>query len=287
MVIVGELGAGIMGSMTSLILGPALLFAPAHRPELLAKAASRADMVIIDLEDGAGDGDREAARQVVRDSTLDPARTIVRVVGPQHPDFSGDVAMLKETDYRLVMVPKVIDHIPAELSGFQVIAMVETPQALLNIAAITAQEDVVGLFWGAEDLTALLGGTHSRYQADEAGSGTYREPLRLARAQVLLVAAANGKFAIDAIHADFHDDAGQRAEATDAARIGFSATACIHPAQVAVVREAYQPESAQIEWAQQILASEEQGGGAYQVAGAMVDAPVIAQAQRILARSHL
>ncbi|MGP6174994.1 HpcH/HpaI aldolase/citrate lyase family protein [Corynebacterium sp. A21] len=270
--------------MESLILGPALLFAPAHRPELLAKAAARADMVIIDLEDGAGDGDRDASRQVVRDSTLDPSRTIVRVVGPQHPDFAGDVAMLKETDYRLVMVPKIIDHIPAELAGLLVIAMVETPQALLNIAEITAQEDVVGLFWGAEDLTALLGGTHSRYQADEAMSGTYREPLRLARAQVLLHAAAHGKFALDAIHADFRDDTGQRAEAVDAARIGFAGTACIHPSQVTVVREAYRPEPTQVEWAQQILAGGEQGGGAYQVSGAMVDAPIIAQAQRILSR---
>ena len=33
--------------------GPALLFAPADRPERFQKAAERSDMVIIDLEDGA------------------------------------------------------------------------------------------------------------------------------------------------------------------------------------------------------------------------------------------
>ncbi|QGU06741.1 Citrate lyase subunit beta-like protein [Corynebacterium occultum] len=274
-----------MAAMTSLITGPALLFAPAHRPELLAKAVARADMVIIDLEDGAGEGDREVAREVVRNSGLDPARTIVRTVGPQHPGFRGDVEMLRETDYQLLMVPKLRDQIPAEVRGFQVIAMVETPEALINIAGLSGHEDVVGLFWGAEDLTTLLGGTHSRHAEDEEGAGTYREPLRLARSQVLIHAAARRKFAIDAIYADFRDEAGQRKEAVDAARIGFAATACIHPGQVAVVREAYRPAPAQISWAKQVLAGAEPGGGAYQVAGAMVDAPIIEQARRIIARA--
>lgn len=271
--------------MTSYLTGPALLFAPAHRPELLAKAAARADMVIIDLEDGAGDGDRDAARAVVRDSGLDPARTIIRTVGPQHPGFPGDVAMIRETEHQLVMVPKLTGEIPAELAGLQVIAMVETPQALVNIAGISAHEDVVGLFWGAEDLTTLLGGTHSRYGADEQAPGAYRDPLRLARSQVLIHAAARGKFAIDAIYADFRDEDGQRREAVDAARSGFAATACIHPAQVEVVRGAYRPSPEQLAWARQVVAAEAEGGGAYQVAGAMVDAPIIEQARRIIARA--
>ena len=38
--------------------GPALLFAPADRPDRFAKAAERSDVVIVDLEDGAGDVDR-------------------------------------------------------------------------------------------------------------------------------------------------------------------------------------------------------------------------------------
>lgn len=274
-----------MAGMDPLITGPALLFAPAHRPELLPKAAARADMTIVDLEDGAGRADRAAAREVVRDSQLNPADTIIRVGGPAQPGFAEDVAMVRESPYRLVMVPKLTNHIPAELAGLQVIAMVETPQAVINIARLVEHEDVVGLFWGAEDLTALLGGTHARFREDEAASGNYRDVLRATRAQVLLHAAAAGKFAIDAIYADFRDEAGQRAEALDAARSGFAATACIHPSQVTVIRQAYLPDAGQVRWAKEVITGAGDNDGAFQVAGAMVDAPIVAQAQRILRRA--
>lgn len=275
-----------MAKMNPLITGPALLFAPAHRPELLPKAAARADMTIVDLEDGAGQADRAAAREVVRNSALDPVNTIIRVGGPDQAGFAEDVAMVRESPYRLVMVPKLTDHIPTELAGLQVIAMVETPQAVINLPQLVEHEDVVGLFWGAEDLTALLGGTHARFQDDEAGTGSYRDVLRLTRSQVLVHAAAAGKFAIDAIYADFQDEAGQRAEAVDAARSGFVATACIHPRQVSVVREAYRPEAEQVRWARQVITGAGDNDGAFQVAGAMVDAPIVAQAQRILRRAE-
>lgn len=270
--------------MQSLISGPALLFAPAHRPELLAKAAERADMVIVDLEDGAGEGNREKAREVVRNSGLDPLRTIVRVIGPDHAGFAGDVAAVREAGFRNVMVPKLTDRVPGELAGLQVIAMVETLPAVLNLSALANHGDVVGLFWGAEDLTAQLGGSSSRYRADESEPGSYRDPLRWVRSRVLLHAAAAGKFAIDAVHADFRDLAGQHAEALDAARIGFAGTACIHPGQVGVVRKAYLPEQSQVEWARKVLAGAQRHDGAYQVDGEMIDAPIINQARRVLAR---
>ena len=48
--------------------------------------------------------------------------------------------------------------------------------------------------------------------------------------------------AIDTVHLEIGDLDGLRAEAEDAAALGFAATACIHPSQVAVVREAYRPD---------------------------------------------
>lgn len=45
--------------------GPALLFAPADRPERFSKAAERSDMVILDLEDGCRAENRAEARQNV------------------------------------------------------------------------------------------------------------------------------------------------------------------------------------------------------------------------------
>ncbi|MDO5669651.1 MAG: CoA ester lyase [Corynebacterium sp.] len=263
--------------------GPAFLFAPVHRPELIPKAYERADTVIVDLEDGAGTGDHHAA---LKQAELDPTRTILRTVGPLSPSFLDDVALARELGLNSVMVPKVESSLPAGLDGLDVIAMIETPQAVVNIAGIVARQEVIGLFWGAEDLITLLGGTHSRRQSDESAAGEYRDVIRHARSQVLLHAAAAGKFAIDAIHADFRDEGGQFAEALDAARSGFLGTACIHPAQVETVRRAYRPEAEQVEWARKVLAQAATHGGAFQVDGMMIDAPLISQAERILARAE-
>ena len=57
-------------------LGPAILFAPADRPERFGKAADRADMVILDLEDGCRAENRDAAREAIASCDLDPARTL-------------------------------------------------------------------------------------------------------------------------------------------------------------------------------------------------------------------
>lgn len=168
--------------MSELICGPAILFAPAGRAEIIPKAASKADMVIIDLEDGAGEVDREVAYRNIRESGLDPKRTIVRTVGPSDPHFLADVEMVKSTDFTLVMVPKLLGSVPEELDGLNIIAMIETPQAATSIPQIAADPKVVGMFWGAEDLTHLLGGTHSRFLGDESNEGSYRDTMRLTRA---------------------------------------------------------------------------------------------------------
>ena len=47
-------------------MGPAILFCPADRPERFAKAAERADAVILDLEDAVAPDAKPAARENVR-----------------------------------------------------------------------------------------------------------------------------------------------------------------------------------------------------------------------------
>lgn len=270
--------------MTIHIPGPAILFAPAGRGEIIAKAAAKADMVILDLEDGAGDVDREVAYANIRNAHLDPSKTIVRIVGPTDPLFEQDIEFVRTTEYTTVMVPKVYEQLPGSLAGFDLIVIIETPQAVLRIREIAEHPQVVGLFWGAEDLTMGLGGTHSRFLHDEPHTDSYRDTMRLTRALMHINAAAAGIVSIDAVHADFHDEAGMFAEAADAARSGFAGSACIHPKQVEIVRRAYAPEPQQVEWARRVVEEAAQHPGAFKLDGEMVDAPLIAQAQRIIDR---
>ena len=80
-----------MSSLRWLPTGPALLFAPADRPERFAKASERSDMVILDLEDGCRAENRPEARRNVIAADLDPARTIVRINPAGTEDFLADV----------------------------------------------------------------------------------------------------------------------------------------------------------------------------------------------------
>ncbi|MGO2683022.1 HpcH/HpaI aldolase/citrate lyase family protein [Microbacterium sp.] len=262
-------------------LGPALLFCPGDRPERFAKAAERADAVILDLEDAVAPDAKSAARAHVAASDLDPARVIVRVNAPDTADFADDLAMLAESPFRTVMVAKAEDTAALDRfdESYSLIALCETARGVSEAARIAAHDRVVALMWGAEDLVASLGGTASRH-----ADGRYRDVARLARSRVLLEAAAHGKAAIDAVHIDIEDTLGLAAEAEDAAASGFRATACIHPGQVATIRAAYAPDAETLAWARDVLAAAEGERGVFRFCGQMVDEPVLRHARAVAER---
>lgn len=268
--------------MTSFALGPALLFCPADRPERFAKAADRADAVILDLEDAVAPGAKDAARAAVRESDLDPERTIVRVNAPGTDDFTADLAALADTAFRTVMVAKAesAEVLRGMDQRFALVALCETARGVAAAEELAALDRVAALMWGAEDLVASLGGTSSR-RAD----GRYRDVARLARARVLLSAGAYGKAAIDAVYVDIPDADGLSAEATDAAASGFAATACIHPSQVETIRSAYRPDDASLVWARGVLAAAEGERGVFRFEGRMVDEPLLRHARMLLDRA--
>ncbi|WKD61667.1 Citrate lyase subunit beta-like protein [Corynebacterium ciconiae DSM 44920] len=270
------------------LAGPALLFAPVNRPEIIPKAAARADMVILDLEDGAGSVDRDTAYATIREARLDPARTFVRVVGPHDEHHEEDLRLVAETEYRSVIIPKLTEPLPDTplLEGLDIVPIIEHPQAVSHIAEIARDERVVGLYWGADDFTLALNGASSRQQADEPQPGRYRAPVEFLRTQTLIHAAAAGKFAIDAVYQDFTDLDGLYLEALDSARMGFAAYPCIHPSQVDTVRRAFNPSEEQLEWARRIAAESQQHPGAFRLDGEMVDTPLIALAHRLLERAE-
>ncbi|CAM3245338.1 CoA ester lyase [Mycobacterium intermedium] len=261
--------------------GPAWLFCPADRPERFAKAAAAADVVILDLEDGVAAADRPAARKALRDTPLDPQRTVVRINAAGTEDQPRDLEALADTPYTTVMLSKTesAEQVLA-LAPRDVIALAETPRGVLFAAEIAAAERTVGLMWGAEDLVATLGGSSSR-RAD----GTYRDVARHARSTALLAASTFGRLALDAVHLDIRDLEGLREEAIDAVAVGFDATVCIHPSQVPVVREAYRPSDEKLAWARRVLEAAKNERGVFAFEGQMVDSPVLRHAEMALRRA--
>ena len=154
---------------------------------------------------------------------------------------------------------------------------IESPQALADAARLArAHPRVVGLQLGLGDLFEPLG-------VDR------REPTAIAQAMFALrmAAAAAGVFAYDGAFANIGDPEGYRAEAALARRLGFLGKSCIHPSQVALANDAFQPGADEIAHALKVLAAakdaEARGVGAFVVDGRMIDAPFIARAEQVLA----
>jgi len=270
--------------VSGIVLGPALLFCPADRPERYAKAADRADTVILDLEDAVAPAAKEAARSALADSALSPGRTVVRLNAVGTPDFALDCDVVRQTAYRTVMLAKTespddVAAVRAALGDVDVIVLCETASGVVEAVAIARAHGVSALMWGAEDLVASLGGTSSR-----TSDGTYRAVALQARSQVLLAAGAAGRAAIDAVYVDIADTKGLAVEADDAVASGFTAKACIHPNQVAVIRGAFAPTDDEVERARALLAAAEQERGVFIYEGRMVDEPILRHARSVIAR---
>ncbi|TVU60453.1 CoA ester lyase [Paenarthrobacter nitroguajacolicus] len=267
-------------------MGPALLFCPADRPERFGKAADRSDAVILDLEDAVAPADKPGARDAIVEQSgaggLEPSRTIVRVNPVGTPEFELDLQALAKTPYRTVMLAKAESAEQLRsLADYQVIALCETAAGIVNASPIAAEPNVVGLMWGAEDLLASLGGLSSRND-----DGGYRAVALHSRSAVLLAAKAAGKEAIDSVYVNIPDLEGLGVESRDAVASGFGAKACIHPNQVAVVREAYAPAPEAVAQAEELLeAAAAAGSGVFQFKGKMIDGPILKHAEATLRRS--
>jgi citrate lyase subunit beta/citryl-CoA lyase len=270
-----------------------LLFSPGDRPELMRKApATGADVVCFDLEDAVAPGEKDSAREAVRELLADPGfdpdcEVSIRVSAAAAAADLDAVVGDAGDDLRLdaVMVPKVAEsadvtwvaNLLEELDYERpILALVESARGVLNAADITDDPATDALVFGAEDLAADMGATRT----DE---GT--EVLH-ARQQVVLAASAAGIDAIDTVHTDFGDETGLRRETRTAREFGYDGKMAIHPSQVMPINESFTPEPERVEWAQKVVAARDQaaaeGKGVFAVDGEMIDAPLVAQAERVL-----
>ena len=262
--------------------GPALLFCPADRPDRYAKAAQRADALILDLEDAVAADAKDAARQAVASAlpTLG-TQVLVRVNAADTPWFTDDVAMLRAAGHRAVMLPKAASPEDLDsLDGFDVLAICETAAGVLAAPAIARHRACTALMWGGEDLIADLGGRSSRDTQRR-----YYPVVEHARFTVLLAAAAAGKVAVDSVHIDIDDIDGLTRESGEAVDLGFGAKACIHPSHVPVIRDAFRPTDEMIAWATGVTAAARTAAGVFRYQGRMIDEPLLRQAQAVLHRT--
>jgi citrate lyase subunit beta/citryl-CoA lyase len=141
---------------------------------------------------------------------------------------------------------------------------------------------LIGMTWGAEDLSAELGA-----RANRDAQGRFLDPYRLARSLCLAGAAAAAVPAIDTVFVDFRNDVGFRRECEEACREGFVGKMAIHPAQVPIINEVFTPSAEAIAHAQLVIAAfaAAPGAGVVGIGGVMYDRPHLVRAKQLLARA--
>ncbi|MEF8851075.1 MAG: CoA ester lyase [Haloarculaceae archaeon] len=272
-----------------------VLFSPGDRPTLVRKAPTTgADVVVFDLEDAVMPDDRPAARESVREVLADLAaedspadvEVCVRVSPPGRGGGADLDAVLEGPGPDALVLPKAetagdvrdLADLAAERGAdLPVLALVETAPGVLHAEAIAAAAPTDALVFGAEDLAADVGATRT-------AAGT--EVLH-AREHVVLAASAAGVDAIDTVYTDFEDTEGLREETAFARDLGYDGKLAVHPAQVDPINEAFTPDPGRVEWARRVLdAREAADSGVFAVDGEMIDAPLVAQAERIRERAR-
>jgi citrate lyase subunit beta / citryl-CoA lyase len=102
-------------------------------------------------------------------------------------------------------------------------------------------------------------------------------------------AAAARVPAIDTVYIDFRDVEGFRRECAEARRDGFLAKMAIHPMQIPIINEVFEPAPEAIAQAQAIVDAfaANPNAGTIGIGGVMADQPHLARAKRVLQRATL
>jgi citrate lyase subunit beta/citryl-CoA lyase len=285
-----------------------LLFVPADSARKLDKAmSSGADVVIVDLEDSiALDGKvraRETAAAFLKEAMANAARPMlmVRVNGLDTGLTDADLDAIAPANPDAIMLPKAeggaaVIHADAKLAVRE--AKNNLPDGHIKILPIATEtaaalfltgtfagvsQRLIGLTWGAEDLSAELGA-----QANRDSAGRFLDPYRLARTLCLAGAAAAGIAAIDTVFVDFRDSAGFRRECEEAVRDGFVGKMAIHPGQVPIINEVFTPSAQAIAQAHAIIDAfaAMPGAGVVGIGGVMYDRPHLSRAKQLLTRTQ-
>ena len=275
-----------------------MLFLPGNNPNMLINGnCLGADAIIFDLEDAVAPGEKDGARILVRNTMryLDfrGCETIVRINSIDTPYWQLDLDTVLPCQPNLILLPKTscaADVLAADAymtaleeklglapNTVGLMPLIETAMGVENAFSIASStKRVKALFLGAEDLTADL-------QCKRTKEGRESE---YARTRLVGAARAAGVDVYDTPFTDVNDDEGIWTDAKLAKALGFTGKASISPRHVEVINSVFSPTEKEIDYAYEVLdaiaQAKRQGKGAIALHGKMIDAPIVARAQRTI-----
>jgi (3S)-malyl-CoA thioesterase len=167
----------------------------------------------------------------------------------------------------------------AEITGdIPLWAMMETPGAMLNAAAIAGHRQLQAMVMGTNDLAKDL---QTRFRPD-------RLPLMTGLGLCLLAAKAQGVAIVDGVYNAFKDEEGLRAECAQGRDMGFDGKTLIHPAQLEIANELFSPSAEDVDLARRQIEAYEaviaSGQSVAVVDGKIVENLHVATARETLAK---
>ncbi len=276
-----------------------MLFLPGNNPNMLINGnCLGADAVIFDLEDAVSPDEKDAARILVRNTMrhmdFRGCEVIVRINSVDTPYWQADLDAILPEKPDLILLPKTgtakdVLRVEEYMTGKEVslgmhtntvglMPLIETALGVENAFAIAScSPRVRALFLGAEDLTADL-------QCVRTKQG---QEILYARTRLVMAARAAGVDVYDTPFTDVNDETGMEADVLFAKSLGFSGKASISPRHVEIINRVFTPTLQEIDYAYEVMAAiataKEQGKGAIALHGKMIDAPIVARAQRTIA----
>jgi citrate lyase subunit beta / citryl-CoA lyase len=283
-----------------------LLFVPGDSEKKLEKGlTSGADVLLIDLEDSVSAERKESARKIaaaflVANRDCSSPRLFVRINDLASGLADADLAAVMPSLPHGILLPKSnsgkdVTRLSAKLNvheahadiaegSTQIIAIItETAVGTLSAASYPdASKRLIGLSWGAEDLSAAIG---ARAVRDD--TGRYTDVFCMARAVTILGASAAEVAAIDTVYINYRDDEGLAHECMEAERDGFTGKLAIHPAQIPIINRIFTPSNEAIEHARKIIDAfaADPSAGVIGIDGQMFDRPHLRRAERLIARA--
>jgi len=277
-----------------------LMWVPVNVDKFVDRAHTRgADVVQLDLEDSIPPAEKDHARKLVEVAAAKVRRggadVVVRINRPLAMAVR-DIESAVCPDVDAISCPKVdsaehiklLEEVVSEAEtkrGMAVghtrfIALVETPAAFTRMDAIAAATPrIAGLVLGGEDIASCCG----MMVPDD-------EVLITLKQRMVIAAYAAGVMPLGFIStiADFKDWDRFRQMVRRSRRFGFEGAGCVHPGQVRIINEEYAPSDEELAYAALVVAKNTEAAlanrGSFQIDGKMIDAPVVARAERLLRR---
>lgn len=271
------------------------LYLPGNSPGMFLNAGLHSpDGIILDLEDSVAPDRKDEARILVRNTlrvvNFYGAERMVRI--NQGERGLDDLEMLIPHNVHLVLIPKcenaetvrTVDKRIREIKAGEgqgetvfLMPIIESAAGVERAMEIaTAAESVVALAIGLEDYTADLGVQRTR----EGRESLY------ARNRLVVAAKAAGVQPIDSVFSDVGDMEGLLQNVVSAKAMGFEGMGCIHPRQIAVIREGFSPSPEETEKAKKIVTAYrdalDKGLGVVALGTKMIDPPVVARAEKTI-----